>query len=177
MKEKLAVVVLVLISVLLLVTYFPVKRAVHVSENEDEVRYRKSIFRWYHTGEKDDYGILETSADLDRPIWKYSGNNYIGEHAEYNDMPFYYVVKENDPLLRLNSNFDPDKVKNYFAIKFWSIYGDDPAEWKDGYREDTIVITDWTLIYPIQRSGWLASRLLPKTYLTIWDFIGQKACR
>ena len=37
---------------------------------------------------------------------------------------------------------------------------------------DPIVIYDGTPIYPIQRSGTLANLLLPKSYLTIWDFIG-----
>ena len=171
MKEKIAVVVLVLISILLIATYIPIKKAVHVSENEDEVPYRKSIFRWYIKGEKSDFGILETSDALDRPRWKYSGSNYVGEDDSYNGIPLYYTVEENDPLQRLNSSFNPQKVKNCFAIKYYNRRGDVPADLKDGYFETSIVITDWVPVYPIRRSGWLASKLLPKGYLTIWDFI------
>ena len=45
-----------------------------------------------------------------------------------------------------------------------------------GYYEQRIFITDWAPIYPIQRSRWLASRILPKDYLVIRDFIGWRAC-
>ena len=172
MKEKTAVGVFVLILFLLLATYIPVKRAVYVSENEDEVKYEKSIFRWYDKGEKADHRILETSAILERPKWKHSGYNFVGEDDQCHDIPVYCVIEGKDPLFRLNSNFDPQRVKNYFAVKYWNVAGDVPAEMKDGYREATIVITGWVPVYPIQRSGWLASRLLPKSYLTIWDFIG-----
>ena len=173
MKEKIAIVALVLISILLIATYIPVKMAVHVSEKENEVPYRKSIFRWYVKGEKSDYGILETSDALDRPRWKYSGTNYIGDHEKYYDIPLHYVVIGKDPLCKLNANFDPQRVQNYFAVKYWDLDGDDvPATLKDGYCEVNIMITDWTPIYPIRRSGWLADHILPKRYLTIWDFIG-----
>ena len=76
--------------------------------------------------------------------------------------------------MKLNSSFNPCKVKNYFAITYETL------EWleegrgkrKEGYYEVPIIIYNWTPVYPIQRSGTLASKLLPKGYLTIWDFIG-----
>ena len=175
----------IVIALLIAIGFIPVKRAVYADEDtvyleeNRELRFTKywgrTSLNWYNNGKKyNDRRIVETTTIDDLPKLKESGISYIGQLVDRTPV-LYFEVQKNSPLKQLNSNFDPDKVKNYFAIKFWSIYGDDPAEWKDGYLEDTIVITDWVPVYPIQRSGWLASRILPKDYLVIWDFIGPRA--
>lgn len=172
------------VVILIGIGYIPIKCAVYADKDtiyaydngemtlmERRKYSRHTVVEWYEKEKYNIANIVEAVMLADRPKLKLSGTNYIGHVADWNPA-LYFEVQDNSPIERLNANFDPGKVKNYYAIKYWSIYGDDPAEWKDGYLEDTIVITDWTPIYPIQRSGWLASRLLPKSYLTIWDFIG-----
>ena len=162
--------------------FIPVKRAVY-ADKDDERRYEKygaeySLYFWYNKEIDDSRDIIETSNLIGRPNLKESGTSYIGEHDEYYDTPVYYEILENSPLSWLNTNFNPDKVKNYFAIRYYDLYWieEKQGEMREGYYNQPIVIKDWTPTYPIQRSGWLASRILPKDYLVIWDFIGWRAC-
>ena len=174
----------IVIALLIAIRFIPVKRAVYadketvIADENGELKFTKYEGRtaadWF-INNKDDSRIVEAVIFDDRAMLKRSGTSYIGEHGEYYNVPVYYEVRENSPLSWLNANFNPDKVKNYFAIRYWSINGDEAIKIKDGYREREIVITDWTPTYPIQRSGWLASRILPKDYLVIWDFIGPRA--
>ncbi len=171
----------IVIALLIAIGFIPVKRAVY-ADKDDERRYEKygaeySLYFWYNKEIDDSRDIIETSDLIGRPNLKESGTSYIGEYDEYYDTPVYYEVRENSPLSWLNTNFNPDKVKNYFAIRYYDLYWieEKQGEMREGYYNQPIVIKDWTPTYPIQRSGWLASRILPKDYLVIWDFIGPRA--
>ncbi len=171
----------IVIALLIAIGFIPVKRAVY-ADKDDERRYEKygaeySLYFWYNKEIDDSRDIIETSDLIGRPNLKESGTSYIGEYDEYYDTPVYYEILENSPLSWLNTNFNPDKVKNYFAIRYYDLYWieEKQGEMREGYYNQPIVIKDWTPTYPIQRSGWLASRILPKDYLVIWDFIGPRA--
>ena len=174
---------------LIAIGFIPVKRAVYADKETvfpDENGELKFIAKyeghtavdWFRKNIKDDSRIVEAVIFDDRAMLKQSGRSYIGEHDEYYDTPVYYEILENSPLSWLNTNFNPDKVKNYFAIRYYDLYWieEKQGEMREGYYNQPIVIKDWTPTYPIQRSGWLASRILPKDYLVIWDFIGWRAC-
>ena len=175
--------VLCAVVILTAISYFPVKKAVYADKN-DERRYSKhGVLEWYDRESEHDRCIIEISDLVDRPELKESGLNYVGQF-DVAEVPIYYetgtferegyVVQNRSPLVALNAGFDPSKVKNYFAIKFeWADWVD--GEKGDGYYVVPIYILEWTPVYPIQRSGTLANLLLPKSYLTIWDFIGPKA--
>jgi hypothetical protein len=174
--------IICVVAVLIAIGYIPIKHAVYADESiiylEEigELRFTKYFGRtslnWYNNGKKyNNRRIVETTSIDGVPKLKESGISYIGQLVDRKSV-LYFEVQKNSPLERLNCNFDPSKVKNYYAIKYYALNGDNPAEWKDGYYEKEIVITDWVPVYPIQRSGWLASKLLPKSYLTIWDYIG-----
>ncbi len=165
--------IICVVAILIVVGYIPVKHTVYAEKNDDRRDTKYGLFAWYEK-EIDDSGcIIETSSLSDRPKLKESGINYIGED-DANYTPVYYEAQGKSPILKLNSNFDADKVKNYFAIRYFDCYWleEGQGEMKDGYYIQPIVIKDWAPVYPIKRSGWLASKLLPKSYLTIWDYIG-----
>ncbi len=172
--KKIVIVCLVLIGIVLLWTlgFVPVKYAVY--ESGKKTNPNKMITFWYLSGKQSyDSNILEYVNELNRPHWKLSGSDVVGEDAEYNNTPVYFREYWNSPLWWLNSNFNPQKVKNYYAVKYDPI---NESERKENHFEQAIVIVDWAPIYPIQRSGWLANKLLPKDRLVIWDFIGWRAC-
>ena len=173
------------VAILIAISYIPVKRAVYadaeyVDENDERSDSKQSILYWVNNNKewKHRSCIVETSALVDRPELKESGLYYIGEYEDgiyYNAQGFEfqgYQVRGTSPLLKLNSSFDPSKVQNYFAIMYEDFYEAGLGEMKEDYYELPLIIYDWTPIYPIQRSGTLAKLLLPKSYLTIWDFIG-----
>ena len=171
----------IVIALLIAIGFIPVKRAVY-ADKDDERRYTKygeerALGYWFNKEKADNKRIVEAVIFDDRAMLKRSGTSYIGEYDEYYDTPVYYEILENSPLSWLNTNFNPDKVKNYFAIRYYDLYWieEKQGEMREGYYNQPIVIKDWTPTYPIQRSGWLASRILPKDYLVIWDFIGPRA--
>ena len=182
-KRKMIIRLTIFVVVILMaISYIPVKKAVY-ADKDDERRYSKiGVLEWYDKKIDNMGRIVETSDWADGSKLKRSGTNYIGDYADetliYYETGTYeyegYVVKNRSPLVKLNNSFDPSKVKNYFAIIYeW-------ADWVDGekgagYYVVPIYILDWAPVYPIQRSGTLANLLLPKSYLTIWDFIGPKA--
>lgn len=173
-----------IIVILLAISYYPVKIAVY-ADKDDEKRFSKQgVFKWYNKVWEDHMEcILKTSSLTDRPKLKWFGVNYIGE-SEVSKLPVYFEAQKHEtregkihgksPLLELNSNFDPGKTENYFAITYEGAYWIEGEE-KEDYYIVPIVIYNWTPVYPIQRSGTLARLLLPKGYLTIWDFIGKSA--
>lgn len=159
------------------VGFLPVKHAVYADKN-DERRLlwdsKQSLTYWFHKGKKaHNIDIIETSRIMDRSKFKLSGHNYVGEYNEFYDTPVYFKVYWNSPLWCLNSGFAPDNAHNCFAIKYTEINN---GTTKENYYEQPIIIDDWAPIYPIRRSGWLANKLLPEEYLTLWDFIGWRAC-
>lgn len=187
-KRMILRLVLVVVAILIAISYFPVKKAVYadaeyVDENDEKSDSKQSILYWVNNNKewKHRSCIVETSALVDRPELKESGLYYIGEYDAYEPPTYYdaqgfefqgYQVRGTSPLLKLNSSFDPSKVQNYFAIMYEDFYEAGLGEMKEDYYELPLIIYDWTPIYPIQRSGTLANLLLPKGYLTIWDFIG-----
>ena len=188
-KEMILHLILFAVVILVAISYFPVKKAVYADavyadENDERFYSKQSVLYWFDRGKnfKNMSRIVETSSLVDRPKLIRSGRNYIGDYAS--ETPVYYEVRifkdqgyeieGKSPLLELNSSFDPCKVKNYFAISYEELYWleDEQSEQEEEYIVVPIVIMDWAPAYPIQRSGTLASILLPKRYLTIWDFIG-----
>ena len=177
----------IVIALLIAIGFIPVKRAVYadketvIADEKGELKFTKYEGRtaadWFIKNIKDESSVVEAVIFDDRAMLKRSGTSYIGEYDEYYDTPVYYEILENSPLSWLNTNFNPDKVKNYFAIRYYDLYWieEKQGEMREGYYNQPIVIKDWTPTYPIQRSGWLASRILPKDYLVIWDFIGPRA--
>lgn len=157
--------------------FIPVKYAVYADKDDErKVAWgsKQSLYYWNVEGKRaNNLDVVATSSIPKRPSIKLSGWNYIGQHEEHYDVPVYYKVWWNSPLWWLNSNFDPKKAYNCFAIKYTELNG---GREKDGYFLQSIMIDDWTPAYPIRRSGWLASRLLPDDRLVIWDFIGWRAC-
>ena len=170
------------VVILIAISFFPVKIAVYAGENEERTNSILGVSEWYwRVGDDHRDCFIETSGLVDRPKLKESGVNYIGDR-DASKTPVYYDAQGlvfqgieypgTSPLLKLNSGFDPCKVKNYFAITYEDFYEEGLGEMKEGYYELPIIIYNWTPVYPIQRSGTLARILLPKGYLTIWDFIG-----
>lgn len=187
-KEMIFRLILFLATILIAISYFPIKKAVYADavyadENDARINSKQNVLYWFNYKTRDDYNrcIIETSGFVDHPELKETGWSYIGEFDAH-EIPTYYnaqgfefqghKIRGTSPLIKLNSSFDPIKVKNYFAIKYESFYEQGLGEMKEGYYVVPIIIYDWTPIYPIQRSGTLANLLLPKSYLTIWDFIG-----
>ena len=179
MKKKILFPMLSVATVLLFLSFMPIKKAVYVDKKDENGERANSVYQWYIQGKN--WDILnstiieysdENTTDPCRALLKATSSNYIGEYDEYHEIPLYFSAVGDTFFSKLYSRFAISKVKNFFAIKYYDVNGDEPAELKNGHLEKEIVITDWVPIYPIQRSGWLASRLLPKSYLTIWDFIG-----
>ena len=179
-KRMILRLVLFVVAILIAISYIPVKKAVY-ADKDDERRYSKQgVLEWFNNNKewKHRSCIVETSSIVGHPDLKVSGINYLGEYEDgiyYNAQGFEfqgYNIQGTSPLLKLNSCFDPSKVQNYFAIMFEDFYEAGLGEMKEDYYELPLIIYEWTPIYPIQRSGTLANLLLPKSYLTIWDFIG-----
>ena len=172
------------VVILIAISFFPVKLAVYADENDERSYLKQGVLLWRRSPNRieDSLCIVETSGSLDRPKLKKAGWTFIGDNPL--DPSIYYITRtiEDDgyiaqgksPLLELNSNFDPCKAKNFFAITYEEAYWIE-GEKKEGDYLVPIIIYDWTPVYPIRRSGTLASKLLPKGYLTIWDFIGKSA--
>ena len=169
------------VVILMAISYIPVKKAVYADKDDERSRSKQGIFYWKEKVWADHMEcIIETTDLADCPKLKKSGWRYIREDDADETLIYFetgtyeyegYVVKNRSPLVKLNNSFDPSKVKNYFAITYEEAYWLDGEE-GDGYYVVPIYIFEWTPIYPIQRSGTLANLLLPKSYLTIWDFIG-----
>ncbi len=185
MKKWIIFASLFFVVVLLIFSFVPIKMSVY-ADKDDTRRYQRiqdeekgliivnnrSVLCWFTKGTKaDNLGIIAFSDRNDRPKWLNIGKNYIGDVFEYEDYNQVYYRIENNPIL-LNQWFYPSGGNNSFAIKYLDL---EESEKKQGYYEQRIFITDWVPTYPIQRSGWLASRILPKDYLVIWDFIGPRA--
>ena len=172
MKKEMIFILLVSIVLTVVLGFVPVKRAEF--ESGGKARPEDTVAFWYLSGKQSyDSNILEYVDEPNRPHWKLSGSDIVGEDVEYNDTPVYYRVWWNSPLWLLNSWFSPKEAENYFAVKYYPIQ---ESEWKEDHYERTILIENWVPIYPIRRSGWLANKLLPEEYLTLWDFIGWRAC-
>lgn len=172
-----------IVVILLAVSYFPVKMAVYADKDDEKRFSNQGVLDWYFYDSEHMKCILETSDLTDRPKLRQSGVKYIGDR-DSSILPAYYAAQEfkaqghyvpaTSPLLKLNSNFDPSRVTNFFAVTYEEVYWLDIEEKEDCYIVP-IRIYQWTPVYPIQRSGTLARMLLPKGYLTIWDFIGKSA--
>lgn len=186
-KRMILNVIIGIVVILIAISFFPVKLAVYADENDERTQSKLGILSW---NEKvwDDHMecIIETSELEDRPKLRRAGWHYIGDSDEGKNRVYYnaqgfefegYIVQGTSPLIKLNFNFDPCKVKNYFAVTYESFYEEGLGEIKEGYYELPIIIYNWAPVYPIQRSGTLANLLLPKRYLTVWDFIGKSAIR
>ena len=182
-KRMILRLVLFVVAILIAISYIPVKKAVY-ADKDDERRYSKQgVLEWFNNNKewKHRSCIVETSSIVGHPDLKASGLNHIGEYENgiyYNAQGFEFQghnIQGTSPFLKLNASFDPSKVQNYFAIMFEDFYEAGLGERKEGYYELPLIIYDWAPVYPIQRSGTLANLLLPKSYLTIWDFIGPKA--
>ena len=119
---------------------------------------RKIDANWMVVG--DTHGLFQTQKEPPQ------GVEYI----------FSNTKVEDNPLFQLNSNFDPQQADNVYILLL--------RTWENALQKNVISgtrrlyheeISYWNIAYPIQRKGRLASALLPKGWLTIWDFIGPSA--
>ncbi len=137
-----------IVIILIGIGFIPVKYAVYADKDTINAYYngkltskeRRKYFghtieNWLDKGGKyNSAKIVETIVLNGRLKLKRSGIKYIGD-IDHSAPLLYFEVQNKSPFKRLNSSFDPSKVKNYYVIKYYALNGDDPAEWKDGYYE------------------------------------------
>ncbi len=149
MKKRTIILLLMCIVIILIgIGFIPVKYAVYADKDTINAYYngkltskeRRKYFghtieNWLDKGGKyNSAKIVETIVLNGRLKLKRSGIKYIGD-IDHSAPLLYFEVQNKSPFKRLNSSFDPSKVKNYYVIKYYALNGDDPAEWKDGYYE------------------------------------------
>lgn len=166
-----------IMAIVLILSYFPVKIACHVDTNmfsywlKKKDRGNESAGLMY---------ICKYVEEVDAN-WKAVGDSsgLFCEQTESEEGEIYIcsnIEREDNPFLHLNSSFDPHVTDNtYVLFLVWC-----PVEGKESVvfgsrRLFYEKITHWDIAYPIKRQSKFAIAMLPKGWLTIWDFIGPKA--
>lgn len=156
-----------IIGLLIILDFIPVKFAVKIN-SVDITKYK----------EKDGQKIyICKPVQVTDSIWEAIGDEKGIRDLSKNEVIYMAEpLKGNDPLKKLNGSFQKTyepKAHNQFIFVGNEISSNTVGDMEiDGVQEKTIdfKVDDWQIVYPIRRDSF-RDIYVPKTYLTVYDFI------